>query len=210
MKLYAAILFAGAVLAGAASAAAPVTVTLVASATVVQYGKPVNLSGQLSTKRANQSVTIQATECGSTRQARTASAKTNATGAYTVAVTPALATAYQATFKNVKSPAVTVSVKPVLQLTRVARGSYSVKVTAGQALTGKAVLFQRYAKLRKRWVQVKRVTLAAATPGPTKPTMITPAAFKAKVARGTRVRVVISKAQAAPCYVTAASNAVRA
>jgi hypothetical protein len=83
-------------------------------------------------------------------------------------------------------------------------------VTAGQALTGKVVSFQRYAKLRKRWVQVKRVTLGAATPGPAKPTMVTAASFKAKVALGTRVRALISKLQAAPCYVTATSNTVRA
>ena len=40
--------------------------------------------------------------------------------------------------------------------------------------------------------------------------MITSAAFKAKVALGTRVRVLISKAQAGPCYLSATSNTVRA
>jgi hypothetical protein len=98
----------------------------------------------------------------------------------------------------------------VLQLTRVARGSFTAKATAGQALTGKFVSFQRYKKLSKRWVQVKRVKLAAAVPGTTKPTMISSVSFKAKLVRGTRVRVLISAAQAAPCYVKAASKSIRA
>jgi hypothetical protein len=41
----------------------------------------------------------------------------------------------------------------------VAAGSYTAK-DRGKALTGKFVLFQRYKKLRKRWVQVKRLAPA--------------------------------------------------
>jgi hypothetical protein len=104
---------------------------------------------------------------------------------------------------------VAITVAPVLKLTRVKRGSYSVAVTSAVDLKGKAVLFQRYSKKRKRWVQVKRVLLATTTAG-TKPTMVSSASFKAKVAKGLRVRAAISKAQAAPCYIAATSNSVRA
>ena len=58
-------------------------------------------------------------------------------------------------------------------------------------------------------MQVKRVALGAAVPGPSKPTMITSVAFRSKLPRGTRVRVRISVAQAAPCYLTAASPSLR-
>ena len=200
----------GAALAAAATAAAPVTVTLTASATTVSYGKPVTLSGVLSTQKANQNIALEATECGSTRAIRAATAKTAATGAYTTPITPAVKTVYQAIFKNVKSPTVTVSVRPVLQLTRVARGSYTAKVTAGRTLKGKTVLFQRYAKLRKRWVQVKKVVLTTEVPGPAKPTVVDSASFRAKVALGARVRLMVSTVQAAPCFLTATSNVVRA
>ena len=200
----------GAALAAAATAAAPVTLTLAASAPTVGYGKPVTLSGVLSTKRANQAIAIQATECGSTRAVKVATVKTTANGAYTTPVTPAAGTTYQATFKNVKSPTVPVAVRPVLLLTRLARGSYAAKVTVGQTLKGKAVLFQRYSTLRKRWVQVKRVVLTVEAPGPAKPTVIDSASFKAKVALKTRVRLLISTVQAGPCYLSASSNSVRA
>jgi hypothetical protein len=108
------------------------------------------------------------------------------------------------------SPVVPISVKPVAELKRVARGSFIANVTAGQALTGKYLSFQRYKRLTKRWAQVKRVKLAKAVSGPAKPTMISSVSFKSRLARGTRLRVLISKAQAAPCYVSAASKSIRA
>jgi hypothetical protein len=98
----------------------------------------------------------------------------------------------------------------VLELKRVARGSFTAKVTAGLALTGKYLSFQRYKKLTKRWAQVKRVKLATAVAGPAKPTRISSVSFKSRLARGTRLRVLISKTQAAPCYVLAASKSIRA
>jgi hypothetical protein len=202
---------AGAALATAATAAAPVTVTLIVSAPIVDYGKQVTLSGALSTQKANQTIAIQATECGSAQAIKAATVKTATNGAYTTPATPTAATSYQATFKNAaKSPGLAVAVRPILQLTRLARGSYAAKVTAGRSLKGKAVLFQRYAKLRKRWVQVKRVVLTTEAAGPAKPTLIDSASFRAKVALKARVRLLISKAQAGPCYLSATSNVVRA
>ena len=210
LKILASTLVAGAALAAAATAAAPVTLTLAASATSVDYGKPVTLSGVLSSQRANQAIGVQATECGSTRAVKVATVKTVAKGAYATPATPAAATTYQATFKNVKSPTVAVAVRPVLVLTRLARGSYTAKVTVGKTLKGKAVLFQRYSRLRKRWVQVKRVLLTTEAPGPTKPTVIDSASFRAKVVLNARVRLLVSTVQAAPCYLSATSNVLRA
>jgi hypothetical protein len=208
MKTLAIALVLGAALATAASAAAP-TLTLTSSATSVTYGKPLTLSGQLTGGKPSQTVGVDGTACGTSRSAKVTSAKTTATGAYSVAVTPTGGTSYQATYKNVKSAAVAVTVKPVLALSK-SGTTWTAKVTAGQTLTGKAVLFQRYVKARKRWKQVKRVLLTATTPGPAKPTVISSATFTAKLARGTRVRLMISTAQGAPCYVAATSPSLRA
>ncbi len=200
----------GAALAGAAGAAPPVTLTLAASAPSPTYGMPVTLSGVLSTQKANQAISVQATECGSTKPAKVATLKTVANGAFTGPVTPTIGTSYQATYKAAKSPAVALTVRPLLELTKVASGSYSAKATAGKALTGKFVLFQRYRKLTKRWVQVKRLALGAAVPGTTKPAMVSSVSFKAKLPRGTRVRLAVSALQAGPCYVAATSKTLRA
>jgi hypothetical protein len=195
-------------LASAASAASP-ALTLASSAPTVAYGKSVTLSGMLTPAKANQQITITALACGTTKTANVARVKTTATGSYSASVTPTVGTSYQATQKALKSAPVMVNVKPVIVIKRVKRGSFTASVTAGMDLKGKPLLFQRYATVRKRWVQVKKVTLTTSVPGPAKPTVIASAPFKAKVARRARVRLVISKAQAAPCYVTAKSNVVR-
>ncbi len=208
MKPLAVALVLGAALATAASAAAP-TLTLTSSVSVVSYGKSLTLSGQLTGGKPSQTVGVDGTVCGTSRAIKVTSAKTTAAGAYSAAVTPTGGTSYQATYKNVTSAAVAVTVRPVLALAKTG-ATWTAKVTAGQALTGKAVLFQRYVKVRKRWKQVKRVLLSASAPGAAKPTVISSATFAARLARGTRVRLLITTAQAAPCYVTATSPSLRA
>jgi hypothetical protein len=198
-----------AVLAGAATAATlATTLTLTATPTTVAYGKAVALNGVLSTHRANQNVKVNATECGTTTAKTVGTVKTNATGAYTMAAIPNINTTYQATQKNTKSPTVAVTVAPLVKLQRVKRGSYTVSVTSAVDLKGKAILFQRYSRLKKRWVQVKRVLLTTTTG--TKPALVSAVGFNAKVAKGLRVRAAISKGQAAPCYIAATSNSLRA
>jgi hypothetical protein len=209
MKIPAAVaIIATAALASAASAAGP-SLTLVANAPTVLYGKSVTLSGVLTPAKANQQITVQALACGSTKAVNIARVKTAANGSYTTTASPTVATSYQATQKALKSPPVMVNVKPLVAIKRVKRGSFTATVTAGVDLKGKTLLFQRYATARKRWVQVKKVTLTTSTPGPAKPTVIASAAFKARVAKRARVRLSLTKAQAAPCYVAATSNVVR-
>jgi len=210
MRILAAVAIAGAALAAAATAAAPVTLTLASSASVVAYGKPVTLTGALSTKRANQPVSISALQCGTTTSKKVATTKTVINGAYKVSVTPTVGTTYQAAQRKVKSNTVAVAVSPVLKLVRVKRGSYTASVTAGLDLKGKAILFQRYSRLKKRWLQVKRVVLTASAAGTPKPTVVSSVSFTGKAPKRARVRVALSKAQAAPCYVKATSNTVRA
>jgi hypothetical protein len=207
MKLLATAVVAAAALATAATAATP-TLTLAASAPAVLYGKPVTLTGTLSTLQANQVVTIKGVACGTTKSTNAARTKTTANGAYTATATPVVTTTYQAFQKSVQSNTVAVAVKPVVALKRLARGSFQGSVTAGLDFKGKSLLFQRYATLRKRWVQVKKVTLTTSVPG-TKPTIVSSAKFKAKAPKRARVRLVLTKAQAAPCYAAANSNTVR-
>jgi hypothetical protein len=209
MKTLAAAALLGAVLAATAGAAPPIVMTLAVSPASVTYGSSVRLSGQLGTKQANQQVALQGTDCGSTKPTKVSTVRTVAGGTFSSAVKPTTGTAYEGRYKNGMSPVVSVTVKPVLTLTRVARRSFTARATAGQALTGKFVLFQRYRKLRKRWVQVKRLPLGPAVPGSAKPTMVSSVSFKAKLARGTRVRMMITAAQAGPCYAGAVSKTIR-
>jgi len=73
------------------------------------------------------------------------------------------------------------------------------------------VLFQRYSRLRKRWVQVKSQILATETVGPaTNQVVVDSVSFRAKVPAKTRVRTLITAAQAGPCYLSASSTVLRA
>jgi hypothetical protein len=203
----AAALAAGALAAGAL--AATQTLTLTATPTTVVYGKTTTLSGQLTPAQQNQNITVQAEACGTTTFKRAANVKTTSTGAFTTTVTPTELTTYKATLKQTESPTVVIKVKPVVQLKRVARRSYSVAVTAGASLVGKSVTFQRYSTLRHKWLRVKNVALTKMIAG-TKPTVVSSAAFKSKVKAKTRVRALLPLAQAQPCYISATSNTVRA
>jgi hypothetical protein len=209
-RLIAIIVTAVGILATTAGAATQDTLSISANPSLVVYGKTTVISGTLAPAKANQNVTVQAQECGKPNYAKVATVKTTSTGAFTATVTPTNNTNYQARQKATVSSAVAVKVKPVVQLVRLARGSFSAKVTAGMSLANKVVLLQRYSTLKKRWLGVKKVTLTTATAGTPKPTMVTSAAFKSKVARRVRLRLVLSTAQATPCYVSAISNVVRA
>jgi hypothetical protein len=193
----------------ATAAAATETLTLTASPTTVTYGKTTTLSGQLTPAQANQNVTIEAQQCGTAAFKKITNVKTNATGVYTTTVMPAMGTTYRATLRSAQSPTVLVKVRPLVKLTRQARRSFTASVTAGSTLVGKSLVFQRFSTLRHKWVRVKNVTLTTAVNG-TKPTVVSSVSFHSKVRARTRVRVLLTLAQAQPCYVSAHSNTVRA
>ena len=93
------------------------TLTLAANPSVVAYGKPVTLSGPMSTKKANQQVVIQATGAGPRSRSKAATVRRpTANGAYRPRSRLRSATTYPASYKNDKSPPVVVGVKPLLEL----------------------------------------------------------------------------------------------
>lgn len=189
-------------------AAAP-TVTLQAAPTIVVYGGAVTLSGTLSNQKAVQTVTIEAQDCGQTPFKKLTSAKTATTGAYTTSVKPTINTTYRAHFKSSTSALVLVKVRPQLKLTRVSAGKFTAKITAAQSYVGKYVAFQRYKSSIRKYVTVKKVTLAKVTPG-VAPTQVTSSNFRATVKRGTKVRISMPQLQAGTCYLAANSPSARA
>jgi plastocyanin len=196
--------------------AAPASLTLTAAPRAVTYGQSTTVSGTLSTGQANQKVDILAQPCGENAAKVLATATTSTGGAYTYTAQPALQTAYQARFKpptgpDVTTTAVSVSVRPMVTLTRVARNKFSTQVSAAQSFVGKAVAFQRYVTTKRRWSTVKTVFLGtrAAAATPLAGTTVSSASFSAKLRSGLRVRAVLPPGQSAPCYVAAKSATIR-
>jgi plastocyanin len=182
-------------------------VTLAASRRVATFAAPVTLSGVVSTQVPGESVSVQAQECGKTAFTQLGTATTAAGGNWTFTVKPTRNTAFRARWRGSDSPAATVNVRPAIRLTRVG-SRFTVRLTAGEAFTGKVVLFQRYRAAVRRWATLRRVTLGA-TRTPTAGTVVTSARFRNRVRRGWRLRVLLPQAQAGTCYVTATSNTLR-
>jgi plastocyanin len=184
-------------------------VSLKAAPAVTKYGGTATLSGVVSNLAAGETVNVDAKQCGATAFTRLASVKSAANGAWTSPAKPVMNTVFRANWKNANSTDLTYSVAPLLTLKRVRTHTYKASLTAAQALTGKYVVLQRYAKAKRAWKTVKRITLRTATPG-VAPTVVSSTTAKAKVARGTRLRLLLTADQAGACYASTRSAAIRA
>jgi plastocyanin len=179
-----------------------------AAPALVTYGQLPTLSGSVSNAAAGESVTLDAKQCGQTAFTRVASVTSVTAGAWSATLKPVMNTVYRANWKNAKSPELTESVAPALSLRRVRRGQFTASVTAAQAFSGKYVLVQRRPRGKRAWSAVKRVILRKATPG-TAPTIVNSGGFHLRLARGTRLRLLLTQDQAGACYAGARSKAIR-
>jgi len=188
------------VLVAGATAARP-AVTISASRPTVVYGGSVTLSGKVSNNNAGESVQVMADAYpASTFSALASPLTTTAGGSWTDTVTPTVQTSYQAHWKGATSRTVTVKVRPMITLTLVslANGTFSTKVTAARAFTGKFVNVQRLTSFGA--LTVKKVKLDSASS----------ATFHVRLHPGrNRLRVVMPTAQAAPGYVIGTSKVLR-
>ena len=190
-------------------AAAPGTaMTLRMSPTIVRYGANATVSGALASGQPNQTVDLLGQECGSTALKAVTRMTTTAGGAFTASVQPLRNTSYQARLRSATSAQTLVRVRPALRLGRVARQRFALRVRAAQSLVGRTAVVQRYSARRRAWLRVRVVTLTRTVPA-VAPTVISAASFRARVRANVRLRAVLSTAQAAPCYVGAASNVIR-
>jgi len=193
-------------LCAAPAAAAPATLTLKASPTVVAYAGSTTLSGVLSTLKSGQRVDILGQDCGQGAFKKVTTVTTTTGGAFTYAAKPTMNTNYQAKQKAVTSPTAAVQVAPTLALKKLARNKFSASVTAAQTFVGKFVVFQRWRT--SKWVSLKHVTLTTLTQG-TKPTEVTSVTFTIKLPTRLKIRAVLPAAQAATCYLPTKSKVVR-
>jgi hypothetical protein len=150
------------------------TVTIAATPTLLTFGRTVTVTGQVSgPDNANVDVTLEENPFPFTAgfKATPVSTKTNATGAYSVVVTPGANTRYRATAKTkppVTSPevAITVRAKVTLRLgDSTPRAGRRVRFsgTVTPAHDGKVARIQRRTATGS-WRTVARATLVAATP----------------------------------------------
>jgi plastocyanin len=182
-------------------------VTISARPPIVTYGGTATLAGTVSSAAAGERVSVFAQACGGTFT-RVADVTTTTGGAWTYAAKPLNNTVYRVTWRASTSPNVTVRVRPRLQLRKVARNRFALRVSATQSFAGKAAVFQRFNATTRTWTRVRSVTLRANNTG-VAPTVVSSVTFTARVGVGRRVRAVMTQSAVGACYAAGTSNAIR-
>lgn len=193
---------------GTISVAAPPDVSVKATPASTVYGRKVTLSGKLASQQSGQTLQVMAQECGAATSTKVGNVSTTTGGAFSTTATPLKQTAYTVKSKSSTSLAATVKVQPRLQLRKLARHRFSLKISAAQSFAGKYANFQRYNAKLKRWRGVKRVLLHASSKG-IAPTVLTTARFRSKIKSKVRVRAVLKQTQVGSCYLAGKSNTIR-
>ena len=178
--------------------AAPASVTIAASRTIVVYGGSVTLSGRISSGQSGQGVQVFAQELGQTSFTKVADVSTTTNGAWSYVARPQVQTTYQVRWRGSTSGSVTIRVRPRvgLGIVSLARGVFRARVTARTSFAGKLVYFQRRNSLG-RWVTLKRVRLGSTSA----------ATFRARLPRGvSRIRVYVPQSQVGAGYIPGVSS----
>jgi len=182
-----------------------VQVTLNASASVVNYGASVTLTGTVAGSSGD-TVTILARP----GVARTAQAlgttTTDSNGNFSKSVIPRMKTFYTARALGAESQAVSVNVRPGLRIRHVVGGKLFVQLTSAKSFVGRYVNVQSF--VNGRWATVKRVFLTKRSFG-VSPTIFSTASFRLTVRHGLKTRAFLTLAQAGSSYTSATSNTIR-
>ena len=180
------------------------TVTLSASKSSLIFGGDVVLAGAISTKTSGQPVTLVVRPFGGSVER--VELTTGTDGAWRYEAQPRIQTTYSVEYRRATSPSATVNVRPRISLRRVAKNRFAVTVVAGKSFAGRVAYIARWAPRTRRWVTVKRFTLAQSQSSST----VSLATVSARVARKTKVRAFLSQSQVQPGYVSGYSNFIRA
>ena len=192
------------------AAKTPKSLALDTSQSTIVYGGTVTLSGSVANGQAGESVTIvehRLPSLGGVQVQTVSTVQTAANGSFSLEVRPLIHTLYRASAGQTTSNAVSVQVRPRLQLTRIAAHRFLVRVVAARSFVGRYGLLQRWSLKRHHWTSVRRVFFTRALA--TSPTVVSRAVFRARLG-GARIRVLIPRSQTAPGYLMAFSNLARA
>jgi hypothetical protein len=164
--------------------------TLATSSRTVVLSGAVMLSGKVSSGRSNESVIVFAQRLGSGSFAAVATVLTDAGGAYSLRVSPRIATTYKGVWNGAPSFTVTVAVRPAVSLRSLGHQRFATHVTGARSFRGRVVQLQRHL-LDGRWVTISRQHL----------NRYSNAVFHPKLRRGrSTLRVAISVNQAGSGY----------
>ena len=132
-------------------------VTIGATVPLLTYGEATHISGTVSNKRAGEQVTLFAQPYGQASPVQIATVLTTTGGVWDFVVKPTLLTTYEAHWKSLVSPKISLQMRPLVQFSA-SKGMGFVKVKTNHSLQGRKVYVQRFTRFGQ-WVKMKRVIL---------------------------------------------------
>jgi plastocyanin len=166
----------------------PPSMTFVLDQPIVVYGTQITLSGQVSSHKSGETVSIDAQEYGQPSPVQLATVVTGTSGTFGYTTTPNQYTNYVARWGPVTSGQLLAQVAPKLTLLPGGNGYMKAQVTAGHSFWHKHVYLQRLSAFGQ-WVN-----LAALALGPQSGRIFRPGAYLPKGV--SRIRVFLSVNQA--------------
>jgi hypothetical protein len=205
---------AGATVAVLASGAATGSeqVTLVARPGVALGGSHVTLLGSVDSGKAEEIVTIEAKDCGSSTQSfrEVASARTQDGGGWSVDYNPGTTTTLRAVWRSATSTQVIVRQKAWIQLRRLPGSPREFEVSVGgkSHFWRKRALIQLFDRRLGKWSTVKSVVLTETGGFPGYGGVRTWEKFTASIPKKRVIRAFLPLSQARPCYLAGVSKLV--
>jgi hypothetical protein len=174
--------------------------TLKLSASALDFGTTLNVTGKVPGAPAGQVVEILTQTCGFNQVLRIATTKTQADGSYAFAIQPMQNAVFYARSGNTPSGPQLVYVRPKIELSRGAGRNFAVKVSAGNgAFFTSVVAVERYDKARGLWRSVATGKLHPAS-DPGEIIAVSAATIPMKVASGTKLRASASQVAVGQCF----------
>jgi plastocyanin len=137
----------------------PPTLTMAASAPIVDFGTKATLSGVVSSHQAGEQVTIYYQPYPQANLIQRATLLTSTGGAFSFIVGPQVLTTYEASWKGAFATPTTIQVRPHLSIGR--NGAWILHVAGGRSFAGRAVQFQRLNLSTGQWVTLAKPLLNA-------------------------------------------------
>ena len=135
----------------------PPAVSIGASLPILTFGDSAHVSGQVSSQKSGEKVTVYAQPLGQLSPVLIATLLTGTNGVWDTVVNPLWLTSYQAHWKSTVSSTVGIAVRPKIAFS-VSKRYGAVKVKAARSMAGRKVLLQRFTRFHQ-WITFKRIIL---------------------------------------------------
>jgi plastocyanin len=139
----------------------PPAVTIGATAPLIAFGQSTSISGTVSNKKANETVSVYAQPYGQPSPVKLADVLTTTNGAWALPVKPTELTYYTAHWRNLVSQPVGIQMRPTVMFSTNKRFA-SVVVKADRSLQGRKVYLQKFTRFQQ-WVKIRGVILGKAS-----------------------------------------------